>query len=303
MNQNTKSFFTVAAGKKYLNFAFQLARSYRLWNMPGAYPFFIVSNKDFKLPKDLQWVEKKIVAPALLGASLEFKLNLNTLSPSNTAIFIDSDCLIYGNIQFFFDSFKCHSVNVIGLKITTGEWADLNIENTLTEKNLKYLIRYNGGLYYIQKSLQSDEIFKAAKDLFQFKDKFQKHSSGINEEPIMSIAMSTYNVEPIYDDGSVMGDLVHFTYESKFNILKTKPVLKNPAQGKALNKSWMLEGLYTPGIIHFGSGMYNKSPYLQDRVRLFLFCNLKASKFLSNLITNMGVSFPYLVLKKIKKIF
>ncbi len=134
-----KCFFTYATGKKYLDLAFALARSYKFHNNI-AIPFYIASKFDFDLPKDLAWVGKIIPPPEVSGNGLEFKLHLLEISPTPVSVFIDADTLIYDDISLLFDKFNPIMPNVIGLKITDGNWVDEDAAAACAEFGLKYMI-------------------------------------------------------------------------------------------------------------------------------------------------------------------
>ncbi|WP_207422794.1 hypothetical protein [Desertivirga brevis] len=292
-----KSFFTVAYGKKFLALAFALARSYKLHNGVDI-PFFIVSKEDFKLPYDLAWVQKKIIEKKIFGEGLEYKLKLATISPTEKSIFIDADSLIYDSIDSFFNNFSNISINVSGIKITKGIWVDLDADETIRNYQLPYLIRYCGALYFINKSEKSFEI-QDNLQLILANSGFQNHKHGFNEEPIMSIALSKMGVTPIEDDGSLWGDLVHFESEKVFNIFKGRPTLLN-AKYKPNFKFWIKEGNYSPAIIHMGSGIYNKNPWVFDSIRLKLHYKCFLSRTLSDLIVAFIIIPLYFLIKRLK---
>ena len=262
-----KSYFTYASGKKYLSLAFSLARSYKHHN-PIEIPFFIVSNKDFSLPWDLKWVKKRIVPESLAGQGLEFKLHLLEISPTYKSIFIDADSLIYSNINFIFDEFG-ETPSVIGTKVTNDVWVDEDIASTMNEFNLDYMIRYCGAFYYLIKNRLGEEIFGYAKTLYHSGRPFQRIRNTVNEEPVLSIALSKHKVVPVVDNGWIWGDLTHFVYEDQLNIFKSPPILYN-TPNSSIYKFWLPDGKYKPLILHVGSGNFNKKPWLFDSLRLKL---------------------------------
>lgn len=297
----SQSFFTVVTGQKYINFAIQLARSYELWNTPiSSVPFFIISDQIIELPKDLKNCICIHHKDGLIKKSLEFKLYLNILCPTKEAIFIDADCLIYGDIQYLFNLFKDDTLNVIGYKVTSGEWADMDICDVVHTNKLNYLIRYNGGFYYVTKDLKTDTIFLDAKLRFNNEANLQKHHAGFNEEPLLSIAMSKFGVTPLIDDGNIMGDLVHIQKETKFNILNGVSQFINPSLFHHKHKFWMQEGPYYPKILHFGSAMYYKFPYIFERLRLYLIVHHFNKKLIEFVIN--GFRIIYFTVKSLKRI-
>ncbi|RZL61898.1 MAG: hypothetical protein EOO93_11490, partial [Pedobacter sp.] len=206
------SFFTFASGKKYLALAFALARSYRFHNGKQI-PFSIISNQEFDLPWDLKWVKKLVFSEQIVGRGLEFKLKLLTIAPTYESIFIDADSLIYGNISHLFELFDRQTPNIIGLKVTDGVFVDENVQKTCLDFELPYMIRYCGALYYLINNENGKKIFDYARKLNQSNRPFQRNQNTIYDEPILSIAMSKFKVNPLPDDGNIWGDLVHLDYE------------------------------------------------------------------------------------------
>lgn len=296
----SQSFFTVVSGQKYINFAIQLARSYELWNSPlSSVPFFIISNQIIELPKDLKNCLCIHDKADLVKNNLEFKLHLNILCPTKEGIFIDADCLVYDDIQYLFNLFKDDTFNVVGCKVIDGEWVDIAIADFIKKEKLEYLIRYNGGFYYLKKNSEADAVFLDATLSFKSEENLQKHHAGFNEEPLLSIAMSKFGIVPLVDDGNIICDLVHIKKDTHFNILNGVSEFKNPRIKETKNKFWMPEGAYYPKILHFGSSMYYKYPYIFERLRLYLLANHFPKKLIT--IIMYGFKRIYFTLKIFKR--
>lgn len=283
----TFSFFTFATGKKYINMAFALARSYKCHNGTEI-PFCIISSENYRLPHDLKWVQKKIVNKSEIGDGLEFKLHLLNIAPSEQSIFIDADSLIYDDISFLFKVFKPDAPNVIGLKITDGHWVDEDIQAACAEFDLNYVIRYCGALYYVIKNERGRQIFDYAMSIYKSGRPFQRNEHTMYDEPIMAIALSKYNVEPIIDDGSIWGDLVHFNYNSQLNVFNGPAEFSN-LSGSRNYKFWLPDGIYKSKILHVGSGNYNKKPWLFDSLRLKLHYKFFMPKTVADMIVKLLV--------------
>ncbi|TDG35297.1 hypothetical protein EZJ43_14475 [Pedobacter changchengzhani] len=292
-----KSFFTFASGKKYLALAFALARSYRFHNGTSI-PFSIISNKDFSLPWDLTWVNKTIVSQNILGPGLEFKLHLLDIAPTDESIFIDADSLIYGSISNLFSLFNKQTVNVIGLKVTDGIFVDEDVESACKEFDLNYMVRYCGAFYYLIKNKIGKDIFDYANELYLSGRKFQHNENTMYDEPILSIALSKFRVDPLADDGKIWGDLAQWEYKNQLNIFKFPPVFNNIANATNY-KFWLPIGEYSPKILHVGSGNYNKKPWLFDSVRLKLHYKLLLPVNLSDWLVKIIVIPLYQLARKL----
>jgi hypothetical protein len=251
-----------------MDLAFALARSYK-YHSGTAVPFCIISSKNYRLPHDLKWVQKKVVSEAEVGPGLEFKLHLLDIAPSTCSIFIDADSLVYDDISFLFKAFNADTPNVIGLKLTEGSWVDEDIKAARAEFGLDYVIRYCGALYHIVKNEKGRQIFDYAMSLYKSNRLFQRNERTMYDEPIMAVALSKYNVEPLIDDGKIWGDLVHFDYHSQLNVFNGPAEFKN-IPGSRNFKFWLPDGSYQSKILHVGSGNHNKKPWLFDSLRLKL---------------------------------
>lgn len=248
--------------------AFALARSYKYHN-GTATAFCIISSDDYRLPHDLKWVRKKVVSPGETGPGLEFKLHLLDIAPSVRSVFIDADSLIYDDIGFLFKAFSGDTPNVIGVKVTEGNWVDEDIKAACAEFGLDYVIRYCGALYYLVRNGTGRRIFDHAMALYQSGRPFQRNERTMYDEPVIAMALSKYKVEPLIDDGNIWGDLVHFEYNSRLNVFKGPPVFGN-IPGNRNYKFWLPAGGYKPKILHVGSGNHNRKPWLFDALRLKL---------------------------------
>jgi hypothetical protein len=283
--EQSLSFFTFATGKKYLDMAFALARSYRYHNGTEI-PFYIASVNNFRLPPDLHWVRKIFVDEITIGPGLEFKLHLIDIAPTEKSIFIDADSLIYSDVSFLFNMFNTGQPSVIGLKVTEGEWVDEDIKAACLEFGLDYVIRYCGALYYLIKNTAGKQIFDYAMSLHQSTRRFQRNEKTIYDEPIMALALSKYRVEPLIDDGNIWGDLVHFNRNAQLNVFKGPAEFIN-IPGSRTYKFWLPQGSYRSKIMHVGSGNHNKKPWLFDAVRLKLYYRYHLPLSLADALVNL----------------
>ena len=296
----SQSFFTYASGNKYLNLAFTLARSYLFHNKEEK-DFYIISNCYFELPIDLKLkINKKIISKELAGYGLEFKLNLNLIAPTEESIFIDADSVIYGSIDFLFQEFnkKKSSLNVIGTLVNEGEWVDEHIPTLMSEFQLSYVIRYCGAFYYLKKGKLIDEIFSFAHELYSAR-KFQKHKHYINEEPLLAISMSKYAVEPIVDNGNIWSDLGQYQSGSSLSVFKGSAFQNLPG---FKYKFWLPTGIYSPLILHMGSSVYFKDPWLFEYFRLKFWLLFKLSPNSIEFIISFFIKPIYKLLKFLRQL-
>jgi hypothetical protein len=294
-----KCVFTVATGKKYRSFAYTLARSYRYHN-GITIPFFIVSNEDFDLPSDLEWVKKKIISKELMGRGMEYRFNFDEVSPAEFSLFIDADSIIYEDISTFFD--MARSINVIGQKITNETWADLASVQVLSEFKIPYLIKYCGAFYFIVKNKTTEAICETARQLWRSDYPFQQHHYSVNDEPILSVSMAQHNIDPILDTGNLWTDIAQLRSHKDLNVLKGMAQFTN-SPSNTIQKPWIPKGNYSPSIVHMGGAIYNKNPWLFDSIRLRLYYKLKLNAKFSDAIVNVFVKGIYFLSKRLRNLF
>lgn len=198
MNQS-RGFITIATGKEeYYQLAANLVKSYRL-HCQKALPFAILCDCENEYTDVFDDVI--LFSNEASGSYLD-KLCLGDYLPYEETLFIDADCLAFGNLNILLscfkeaDDFSCFG-RVLPLDDKTGwfEWEKLG---TFKDK-VSYVVGLHGGIYYMRKSQKVRDVFTTAKDLvddyatFQFKGKFVKPG----DEPLVALSMALNQVKPI----------------------------------------------------------------------------------------------------------
>ena len=233
-----------------------------------------------------------------MGKGLEVRFSFDEVSPSARSLYIDADSLVYRDISNLFD-LPNESINVIGQKITEGNWDDMDIPKVMADFELRYLIRYCGAFYFVSNNDKSSAICKKVKQLIKSDYPFQQHTYSINDEPVFSISMADAGVEPIPDTGNIWGDVHQLNSHRDLNVLKGISRFNN-SKMNGNYKFWLPEGDYSPAIIHFGGGNYNKNPWLFDAARLKLYYKVARSKAIANFLATLFVKTPYFILKRMR---
>ncbi|HAL83999.1 MAG TPA: hypothetical protein DCO83_18615, partial [Mucilaginibacter sp.] len=245
---------TIATGKKlYIDMAVNLARSFWLWNAESDINFYLATDQPQSLPDDVKTFVKIIqIKPGALGEGFSTKLHLDKLAPSGQTLFIDSDCLIYGNIEGVFGRFAGHSVSVIGGYISTGEWFG-NVKAICKKFNITQIPKFNGGIYYLENGEKAGNVYRLARQLEKQYDEigFVRLRNRPNDEVIIALAMALNNEEPIPDDGSIMSDPLSCPGNFSTNVIKGKTSLLNPPKPSPLHQDWYPFEKVKPLIIHF----------------------------------------------------
>ncbi|MDR3695468.1 hypothetical protein [Mucilaginibacter sp.] len=266
-----KAILTIATGKKlYIDLASNLARSFYFWNPNSAVTFQIVTDNPELLPNDIKEKSKIIIVqPGEFGEGFSTKLQLDKLAGEGQTLFIDSDCLIFGNIDFLFDRFNNHDVSVVGAYLSKGEWFG-DIESICRKFNVPHLPKFNGGIYYIEKGAKASEVYATARELEKRYDEigFIRLRNRPNDEVLMALAMQLHGQTPINDDGTIMSDPQACQGGYKIDIINGKRLLTNPPAPSNLHQSWYPFHEVSPVIVHFLGYYTQHYPYLREVYRL-----------------------------------
>jgi hypothetical protein len=299
-----KNIITIAVGKQlYIDMAVSLTYSFLLWHENSEIDFYICTDQPQLIP-DL--VIEKINIIKLkekeLGTGFSSKLHLDKLAPEGQTIFIDSDCLIYGNLIPVFEKFKGHSVSVIGKYVSKGEWFG-NIERVCQKYQVPHFPKFNGGVYYLENGEKAKSVYELARTLEKKYDEigFIRLRNKPNDEVVMALAMQLSNCSPIIEDGSIMGEFVNFQSGFKSNLFKGKAILLNTPTHPKYQTSWELtEG--KPLIVHFLGNHTLFYPYIVYQKQLALFFG-KNPMLLIKLNTFISITFPWFAHQFFKNLF
>ena len=193
-----KGFITIATGKEeYYELARNLLRSYRHFCREPL-PFAILADRENEYTAEFDDV---IIFPDGATNSYLDKLCLAEFAPYDTTVFIDADCLAYGDLNVIFDHFRdaddfsCFG-RVLPLDDKTG-WFEYENLGELQEK-VSYVVGLHGGIYCMRKGNLSCKIMEDAKSFipdyqkFGFRGKFD-----LGDEPLVALSMAVNNCHPI----------------------------------------------------------------------------------------------------------
>ena len=194
----TKGFITIATGKEeYYALARNLLRSYRRF-CPCPLPFAILADRENEYTAEFNDV---IIFPDGASNSYLDKLRLAEFTPYDVTMFIDADCLAFGDLNVLFDHFKdaddfsCFG-RVLPLDDKTG-WFEYENLGTLQEK-VSYVVGLHGGIYYMRKGDLSRRVMEDAQSFipnyksYGFRGKFD-----LGDEPLVALSMAVNNCQPI----------------------------------------------------------------------------------------------------------
>lgn len=213
-----KGFITIATGKEeYYRLAYNLLCSYRYF-CSEPLPFAILADRENAYTEAFDDV---IIFPDGATNSYLDKLCLAEFAPYDTTIFIDADCLAYGDLNTLFahfedaDDFSCFG-RVLPLDDKTG-WFEYENLGELKDK-VTYVVGLHGGIYYIRKTQAAKQTLQTAKALvpdypkFRFKGKFDTPG----DEPLVALAMALNGMRPIPFIGSAI--CCYWEHEGKMKV-------------------------------------------------------------------------------------
>lgn len=205
---HTKGFVTIATGNRwYYTIALHLLRSYRLFAKEPL-PFAILAEEENEITSQFD----KVILLDLPSRSYIDKLRLAEDLPFDETIFIDADCLAYGDLNELFDIFQDASdVSCLGItepltEKTNGWFSLLSFptagEGVLTREmaqaQLPYAVGLHGGMIYMRRSDLTKKVFGDARQLardysaYRFRT-FDKPA----DEPVLALSMALNHCKPI----------------------------------------------------------------------------------------------------------
>lgn len=194
-----KGFVTIAAGdESYYRIARNLLRSYRM-NSSRPLPFALLADRENRYTKEFDQVY------LLPDASFSYldKLKLADRMPFDRTIFIDADCLAYGDLNRLFDIFaQADDVSCFGRVLPLDDhtgWFDYDSLSPDMQSKISYVVGLHGGIYYLRNSKKCREIFAQAGELVKEYDRFhfKGRFSMPGDEPVLALSMALHGCRPI----------------------------------------------------------------------------------------------------------
>lgn len=217
----TKGFVTLAVGhERYYKLAANLLKSYRL-RVREHYPFAIFADRHNKYTA----LFDKVIIIDQPSFSYNDKLELLNNPPFHYNIFIDADCLVYENINSYWDYYtgvREHQAGVRcfgkSLPISSRDgW--FNIEDIGEYKDLIYFIpQMHGGIIFFTNDTYTQRIYQQAKDIAKNYSKYKfKYFDKPADEPILALCMAINNIHPI-ELNATLSSLAYIFYPTAKDI-------------------------------------------------------------------------------------
>ena len=248
----THGFITIATGDtQYYQMAVNLLHSYRYFSK-APLPFAILADQENEYTAEFDTV--RLFSHA--HRNYLDKLEMFALLPYDVNLFIDADCLAYGDLNRLFtlfqkaDDFSCFG-RVLPLDDTTG-WFEYKNLGELQEK-VSYVVGLHGGIYYMRKTERCRAVLETAQKLvphyreYRFKGKFATPG----DEPLVALSMALNGCKPIPHD--LHGILCYWEHLGKMRL--------NLPKGIALAQD---VGIKTD-LLHWGT-RFTKTPQYRKQV-------------------------------------
>lgn len=220
----TVGFFTVATGDEhYYQIAENLLYSYRYFSKEPL-PFAILADRE----NEYTTAFDKVVLIKNPSHSYLDKLALYDYLPFDISVFIDADCLAYGDLNEILTYFEnaddfCCFGRVLPLDDKTG-WFNYEDLGEL-QPHVAYCVGLHGGIYYIRRSEVSEAVFDTAKQIIKDYEKynFKGNFSTPGDEPVLALSMALNKCKPVPHDTRAI--CCYWEHENKMEL--------NIAKGKA----------------------------------------------------------------------
>lgn len=252
-----RGILTLAYGeRRFIEQARSLAHSLEL-HAPGL-PRAIVTDSEDPGLRELFTV---IPYRPEFGSGVRQKLYLDLYSPFEETLFIDSDCLVLGDLSSFWQAFAGQAFGVPGFRYLERGSTDpyLDVNHVLDTLQLTRLPKFNGGVYYFNRSAASATFFETARKLLDDWNSlnFQEfRGNGPADEALYSVAMAMRDIAPVFMNPGGMWTPVGYTGRFRLDAIKG-------------SCSFMKEGmLLTPEVIHFPGEYGYLFAYTRERSRL-----------------------------------
>ena len=290
-----RAVITLATTKMlYVDMAFVLARSFVFWNRDSGIPFYLFTDVEFELPRELQdHVEVKRMPAGALGTGFSPKLHLDKLAPADQTMFIDADCMVMGPLAPIFDRFAGRAVSVFGARMTEGIWWG-DVGAILKRIGKPVMYGFNGGLYYVERGAAAAKVYARARELEGLYDEWglARLRGRPNDEVLMAIAMAEHDLAAVLDDGTIMVPYNSYQVFDELDVFAGRCSMTNPPPGAKKHREGVPVRTVHPVIPHFVDTYTHHWRYLAEAERLRLHLQSGMPRWLARIVTFATISIP-----------
>ena len=250
-----RGWVTIATGKDhYYRIAKNLLDSYRL-NSSGRYPFAIICDRENEYTAAFD----KVVIMNHPAHSYLDKLRLFDCLPWDETIFLDADCLVYGDIDRWWALFE---ENGSDCSVFGCAYEDLDTDRGwfrtegmgVFRDQIHFVPSFSGGVYYLRRTDTCKKVFDTAKYAAAH---YREYPFAIfrdpADEPVIALGMAVADCRP-----TDCHDVGLYTYRRFTRADITVP-----------RAEWQYQGVWSPILlIHWGNFGTMKAFYLFECAKL-----------------------------------
>jgi hypothetical protein len=278
-----RGIMVIAQGaSRYICMAKNIAMSLQLSN-PGIPRVLVTDSQD---PDLLAYYNAVLPADPEFGVGFSQKIHADKYSPFQRTILIDVDCLVIRDISWLFERFEGKPVSVIGRKVMSGPSIGSTVEKLREQAGVQYLLSFNGGVYYFEKRPDAQDVFNEARRIFSNEYDalgLVKFNGRPGDEPVMSVAMGKFGMEPIDDDWHGM-----YTPVGQSGVFRMDAL-------KGYCEFYKYGQLVKPAIMHFGGGYPEAFHYRRERMKILIKYRCGLPGWLISGMVNLIYNPPYIV--------
>jgi len=253
-NLAEKGILTLAIGKKFNIQARYLAYSCIL-HSPTLPRAIITDNCGYF--NDLYDVIIQYTAD--MGDPFNVKLKLHNHSPFYETLFLDSDTLVYTDLNFMWNYFGEQSIVYAGNCRKEGEWYFKDIDKVLKYYDIPWIGQLNSGIFLFRKDEIGMNVLNYANELHENHGDIEIpffRGKMLPDEPFLAISFGKYDQSPQKNDFGRLGRSLINTKNVRLDI--TKGIAKFIKSGE----------LIFPSIVHFTG---DNRLYLKEKIRLLIY--------------------------------
>ncbi len=212
------------------------------------------------------------------GRGFDYKFYLNDYSPFARTLYVDCDCLVVGSLECVWRLFQDVPFGVEGKQVSDGDFAG-DVAAMCKQVGVEAIPRFNGGMYYFDKSEAAGAIFETAREIM---GRYDQHGltpmarGFASDEPVVAMALAAHGIEAIDDRGTTMRTPIGIRGPLRIDVL---------AGYCAFNK----EGMdVSPAIAHFADWRSRGFHYNREASKLYLARHLPVSrKWISRVVNGV----------------
>lgn len=191
-----KGFVTIATGNdRYYRMARNLLRSYRQ-NCKDPMPFAVIADRENAYTAEFDDV---VILDQPTHSWMD-KMRLLDCCPYDENLFIDADCLVYRDINFFWDLYRdADDFSCFGKALPLDDQSGWFTNQAAEFYPIKFCTHLHGMLYFLRKSDTLSRMQTLCNDIIaNYKNiVFKGFNDQLADEPVYALAMAVLGLRPV----------------------------------------------------------------------------------------------------------